>query len=81
MKWLLRRLSHRNRDRWFFWKVGVKSKLLRIRCVLLGGHIHEWMPMYGGGMGMDALMCQRCRCHVAEYRDSITKLPLNGAAK
>jgi hypothetical protein len=59
-------------DRWFFWKVGVKSKLLRLRCVLLGGHVHEWKELRGGGAGYDALICQRCYCHIAEYRQAST---------
>lgn len=55
-------------DRWFFWKVGVRSRALRLRCVLLGGHRHVWTELRGGGKGHDALLCRRCRCHVAGYR-------------
>jgi hypothetical protein len=57
-------------DSWFFWKTKMKSKLLRVRCLLLGGHAHEWKKLRGGGAGFDALICTRCRCHIAEYRKS-----------
>lgn len=55
-------------DRWFFFKVGVRSKWRRLRCVLLGGHTHEWTPLLGSGRGQDALICKRCFCHVIGYR-------------
>lgn len=57
-------------DRYFFWKVGMKSKLRRARCVLTGGHKHYWLKCRGGGVGWDALTCMRCHCHVAEFRKS-----------
>lgn len=57
-------------DTWFFWKTKQKSKLLRARCLLLGGHRHEWKKLHGGGAGLDALICRRCHCHIAEYRET-----------
>jgi hypothetical protein len=71
IRWCIRKLfGVRGLDRWFFWKVGVRSKALRFRCRLLGGHRYEWMKLHGGGFGHDALMCNRCHCSVKEYRST-----------
>jgi hypothetical protein len=70
-------------DTYFFWKTRQKSKLLRLRCILLGGHKHEWTKCYGGGYGHDVLICQRCHCHTKQYRESqlpdTRRSPLNGS--
>ena len=57
-------------DRWWHWRIMMKSKLLSMRCILLGGHTHEWKKAHGGGSGYDVLICTRCVCHIAKLRNS-----------
>jgi len=74
---MIRRIVHkvfgpRAAERFWFWQIGMKSRLLRLRCILMFGHKHEWKELRGGGSGYDALICARCECHIAEYRRSET---------